>query len=131
MGVHPLLDFGQRERTLKGELTGAELLCFQQGKNSALMQWSPFFEQHHPHPFIDVFRKLGASRNDGHDAKMAIWKEYQEELNKVFDEVRLLRATPEAPILRGQARVAASFAEQKQSLARRGKVSGRKRRHEP
>ena len=106
----------------KGELTGAELLCFQQGKSSALVQWSPFFEQHHPHPFIDVFRKLGASETTATMPRIAIWKEYQEELNEVFSEVRLLRATPEAAVLRGQAR--ARRASPNKSRASRAAVFG-------
>jgi ABC-type glycerol-3-phosphate transport system substrate-binding protein len=102
------------------ELLGMELLCFLQEKNSPLRQWSPFFEQHHPHPYIELFRRLAESPHAVHTPKIGIWEEFTEEQNEVFETVRLLMQSPEAALAFCQARVSERWAEHRRSLARHG-----------
>ena len=103
----------------QSELLGMELLCYGQGKNSPLRQWSPFFEQHHPHPYINVFRELAESPHAVHIPKMGIWDEYRREIESVFENVRLLNQTPEEALAFCQKRVRESWEFHQRSLARR------------
>jgi multiple sugar transport system substrate-binding protein len=103
------------------ELRGMELTCFLQEKNSPLRVWSPFFAQHHPHPYISVFRELAQSPRAYHTPAMGIWNEYQREINIAFDKVRLGQSTPEAAMAYAQARVAKSWEQHQQTLARQAR----------
>ncbi len=101
------------------DLTGMELLCYLQEKNSPLKEWSPFFEQHHPHPHIDLFRALAASPHAASIPKIGIWEEYRREITNVFEGVRLLQSTPSAALDYCQARVEGSWTWHTTNLARR------------
>ncbi len=101
------------------ELSGIELLCFLQEKNSPLRQWSPFFEMHHPHPQIAFFRKLAESPHAVHSPKMGIWDEYWRELGTTFDIVRLLIKPPEDALAFLQRRMSDSWQWHRESLDRR------------
>ena len=101
------------------ELRGMELLCFLQQKNSPLREWSPFFEQHHPHPHIAVFRGLAQSPHAVHIPKMGIWDEYSRELGTTFDKVRLLVASPENVLRFTQQRIGASAEWHQRRIDRR------------
>jgi multiple sugar transport system substrate-binding protein len=100
------------------ELRGIELTCYLQEKNSPLEVWSPFFAEHHPHPFISVFRELARSPRAYHTPAMGIWNEYQREINIAFDKVRLGQSAPEPAMAYAQARVAESWAQHQRALAR-------------
>lgn len=100
------------------ELRGMELTCFLQEKNSPLRVWSPFFSEHHPHPFIHVFRELARSPRAYHAPAMGVWQEYQREINIAFDKVRLAQSAPEPAMSYVQTRIAASWREHQASLAR-------------
>jgi ABC-type glycerol-3-phosphate transport system substrate-binding protein len=102
------------------ELLGMELLCYLQEKNSPLRQWSPFFEQHHPHPYIGLFRRLAESPHAVHTPKIGIWADFAREQDEVFDKVRLLIEPPAEALAFCQARVSERWAEHRQSLARHG-----------
>jgi ABC-type glycerol-3-phosphate transport system substrate-binding protein len=102
----------------KAELRGIELTCYLQEKLSPLKEWSPFFSEHHPHPFISVFRELARSPRAYHVPAMGVWQEYQREINIAFDEVRLLRSSPEQAMAYTQRRVAQSYAEHRSAVAR-------------
>ena len=104
------------------ELSGMELMCFLQEKNSALREWSPFFEQHHPHPHIDVFRKLSASPHAEFVPDIGIWTECERETLAAFAQVRLLRETPEQALGEAQARLEKSWARHRVSLERHGQL---------
>ena len=104
----------------RDELTGMELLCFLQQKNSPLRQWSPFFEQHHPHPYIELFRRLAERPRAVHIPKIGIWADYAREEDEVFEKVRLLIEPPAEALAFCQARVADRWAEHRRSLARHG-----------
>jgi multiple sugar transport system substrate-binding protein len=104
----------------RDELRGMELVCFLQEKNSPLREWSPFFTENHPHPFIRVFRELGESPQAIHVPKMGIWQEYGRELSAVFDEVRLLLTSPRDAVAFCQKRVGSSWAWHQRGLERRG-----------
>jgi ABC-type glycerol-3-phosphate transport system substrate-binding protein len=108
----------------KAELRGIELTCYLQQKLSPLKEWSPFFSQHHPHPFISVFRELAKSPRAYHVPAMGVWQEYQREINIAFDEVRLLRSTPEQAMAHTQRRIAASYAEHQRAVARQRGPNG-------
>lgn len=101
------------------ELRGVELLCFLQQKHSPLREWSPFFTEHHPHPYIGIFRQLADSPNAMFLPKIGIWQEYRRELLDAFDAVRLLAATPDEALAFCQQRVAGSWAWHQRSLERR------------
>jgi ABC-type glycerol-3-phosphate transport system substrate-binding protein len=103
----------------KEELSGMELLCYLQEKNSPLKEWSPFFEQHHPHPHIGLFRELAASSHAVSTPKMGIWEEYRREINNVFEGVRLLQRPPSDALDYCQARVEDSWNWHIANLARR------------
>jgi ABC-type glycerol-3-phosphate transport system substrate-binding protein len=103
----------------KEELKGMELLCYLQEKNSPLLEWSPFFEQHHPHPYIDVFRKLGSSAHAFTNPKIGVWQEYRRELSNVFDQVRLLQKQPAEALDYAQGRMSESWAWYTTQMARR------------
>lgn len=106
----------------RDELSGEELLCYLQEKNSPLQTWSPFFANHHPHPHIDVFRKLSASPHADAAPDMGIWMEYQREVLTAFANIRLLRETPEQALGEAQARLQKSWDRHRRSLARHGQL---------
>ncbi|NQU10802.1 ABC transporter substrate-binding protein, partial [bacterium] len=103
------------------ELLGLELLCWLQQKNSPLREWSPHFERHHPHPYINLFRGLAESPNAIHLPKIGIWQEYRRELDALFGNVRLLTQPPDQALAFCQRRVAASWHWHQRSLARRAR----------
>ena len=100
-----------------------ELLCFLQQKHSPLRQWSPFFAQHHPHPYVEMFRRLAESPRAVHAPKLGIWQEYKREVDNVFETVRLLAQPPEEAMAFCQKRVAESWEWHRASLARRQEAS--------
>jgi ABC-type glycerol-3-phosphate transport system substrate-binding protein len=93
------------------ELSGIELTCFLQQKNSPLAHWSPYFAEHHPHPYIGVFREVARSARAYHVPFMGVWQEYQREINNAFDRVRLLESSPETAMHYVEQRVSASWTE--------------------
>lgn len=100
------------------ELRGEELICFAMEKNSPLKTWSPYFEQHHPHPYIDVFRRLSASKNIIHSPKIGIWQEYGRELGNCFQSTSLLIEPPEVAVRSVQKRIEKSWAWYLRNLKR-------------
>ncbi len=109
------------EAQSRAELRGIELTCFLQEKNSPLKVWSPFFTEHHPHPYISVFRELAQSPRAYHVPAMGVWSEYQREINIAFDQVRLAQSTPEVAMAQAQARVALSWEKHRAALARQAR----------
>jgi ABC-type glycerol-3-phosphate transport system substrate-binding protein len=106
------------------ELTGIELTCFLQAKSSPLRVWSPFFEQHHPHPFIGIFRELSASPHAVSVPQIGLWQEYNREFMAVFEQTRTLLAKPEDALAECQERVSASWERYKRSLKRQDQAMG-------
>lgn len=105
------------------ELQGIELTCFLQAKNSPLREWSPYFEQHHPHPFVKIFRELSASPNAVAVPAMGIWQAYHREFTAAFQSVRRLSSTPESALGYCQKRMDESWQRYLKSLERHGQVS--------
>jgi len=105
------------------QLQGIELTCFLQDKTSPLREWSPYFTQHHPHPFIKVFRALSASPHAVCVPQMGIWQEYHREFTAAFEDVRLLHKTPEQALQYCQARMSASWSQYLLSLERHHQIS--------
>ena len=101
------------------ELTGVELLCYRQRKHSPLREWSPFFEQHHPHRYIAFFRQLANSPNAITLPKIGIWQEYRRELDAVFADTRLQRKSPADALAFCQSRISESWRWHQRSLERR------------
>ena len=110
------------EADSREELTGIELTCFLQEKNSPLARWSPYFTEHHPHPFIDMFRQVARSPRAYHVPYMGVWQEFQREINSAFESVRLLHETPEQAMQQVDRRMSASWAEHRRRLSRRAEV---------
>lgn len=106
----------------RDELQGSELLCFLQEKNSPMRQWSPYFLEHHPHPFIKEFRALAASPHAVFMGDVGIFPEYQRELMTAFERVRLLLAPPEQALADAQARLEPAWARYRRSLERHGRL---------
>lgn len=101
------------------ELSGLELLCYGQKKNSPLRQWSPAFERFHPHPQIALFRQLAESPNAVHIPKIGIWQEYARELGLVFEKARLLEGDLDEALAFCQQRVEQSWELHRRSVQRR------------
>lgn len=112
------------EARSRDELQGAELVCFLQEKISPLREWSPYFEEHHPHPYISVFRELARSPLAYHVPYMGIWQEFQREINIAFDKVRFLQATPEEAMGYVQDRMEPAWYEHRRILRRRAAALG-------
>lgn len=104
------------------ELEGAELLCYLQEKNSPLREWSPFFEQHHPHPYITMFRELSSSPHAVSVPNMGMWQEYDREIVALFEKVRLLVDTPEDAVAYAHRRMSESWVRYRRSLERHGQL---------
>ena len=102
----------------KEELQGMELLCYGHEKTSPLREWSPYFEHHHPHPYIDTFRRFGAGANATSLPKMGNWLSYKAELDDVVNQVRLLQRSPEEAVEKGQARAAKNWTWHEKSVER-------------
>ncbi len=101
------------------ELLGMELLCYRQKKISPLRQWSPFFEQHHPHRHIALFRQLAESPHAIHIPKIGIWLEYRRELDSVFENARLMLKPNDDALAFCQRRITESWQWHQRSLERR------------
>jgi multiple sugar transport system substrate-binding protein len=101
------------------QLSGVELLCFLQQKDSPLAQDSPYFESNNPNPDLAVFHRLAGSSHAISPLKMGIFEEYQRELMTAFDEVRLGLESPTTALQRCQARIQGSWAWHCESLALR------------
>src|SRR5262249_28723289 len=74
---------------------GMELLCMGQRKNSPLVNVSDDFYKHHPNPFVKLSAELPRKKNTIFPPQLGIWPEYQNEMNNAFDEVTLLKKTPQ------------------------------------
>ena len=98
------------------EISGVERLCYLQQKASPLTQWSPFFTDHNPNPYADIFRKLAESPHAVATPQMGIWDEYQRNLILAFDKVRLDIETPQQALDECQQRVEQSWQWHKESL---------------
>ncbi len=103
------LNSANTSATTREELRGMELLCYLQEKNSPLREWSPYFAEHHPHPFIDVFRDLARLPDVGHVPIMGIWSEYARELNVAEELVRYKEMAPRAALDLVQRRIERSW----------------------
>jgi len=98
------------------QLTGVERLCYLQRKASPLAQWSPFFADHNPNPYIGLFRHMAESPHAVSLPQMGIWDEYQRNITLASDKVRLQIETPQQALQQCQQRVARSWQWHQQSL---------------
>jgi hypothetical protein len=83
-----------------------------------LRVWSPYFTEHHPHPYITIFRELARSPRAFHEVYMGVWQEYKREISIAFDRVRFLEQTPEEAMAYVQRRIEERWAEFKERRAR-------------
>lgn len=102
----------------RAELQGIEILCYAQEKTSPLRDWSPFFGDQHPHPYIGFFRQLESSPAAQHSPDTGVWQEYARELGTALEQVRLLQITPDQAVATVQSRMANSLAALNASLER-------------
>lgn len=101
---------------------GMELLCMGQRKHTPLIQVSQTFWQTHPNPFIRLFAQLPRRPNAYFPPQIGIWPEYQAELNNAFDEVVLLRKTPQEALDFVQARMQPKLDEYLRRLRQRARA---------
>lgn len=112
------------------ELQGIEVTCFIQEKNSPLRVWSPYFTEHHPHPYIKVFRELARSPGAYHVPYIGVFQEYQREINIAFDRVRFLQQTPQEAMTYVQNRIEPVWRAHQLQMERRRKAAAA-RQEEP
>jgi multiple sugar transport system substrate-binding protein len=106
------------------ELQGMELLCYLQQKNSPLRDWSPYFAEQHPHPFIAVFRELASSPHAVHPPNIGIWGEFSREWNSLFERVRLALVDPSDGLAYAHRRMVASWDRHRASVERQRAAGG-------
>ncbi|HEY3283282.1 MAG TPA: ABC transporter substrate-binding protein [Armatimonadota bacterium] len=95
---------------------GMELLCLGHRKNSPLTHVSADFYRKHENPYIRVFGDLARSPNAFGTPQIGIWTEYRDELNSAFDNIWLMKKTPEQALKEVQVRMQAKLDRE---LARR------------
>lgn len=115
-----------RNARSREELQGVELVCYLQEKSSPLREWSPYFTERHPHPYIGIFRELARSPRADFTPRIGIWQEYSREVNIAFDKIRLAQTTTDEAIDYAQARIEASWARQRTSLERQRRADAAK-----
>ena len=99
-----------------------ELLCMGQRKNSPLRTVSDAFWKEHPNPFIRLFDDLPRHPQAVIPMKLGIWPEYSSELGAAFDEIALLRKTPQEALDDVQVRMQARLDEYRLRLKARGEA---------
>jgi len=100
---------------------GMELLCMGQRKQTPLREVSPEFLAEHPNPYIELFIDLAKSPNAQVGPRIGLWQEYQAELGAAFDDVWLMRKSPEEALTAVQDRMQAKLDREIEQWARRGK----------
>ncbi|WP_442887307.1 extracellular solute-binding protein [Congregicoccus parvus] len=83
----------------------AERLALAQGKFTALRRVTPEFERNHPNPAVPTFIELARSPGARAVPRLAIWREYNEELVVAAERVLNLRAEPAEALAEVQERV--------------------------
>ncbi len=83
----------------------AEKLALGQRKFTALRHVSPDFIAHHPNPAIKFFVELSRSPNARTMPRLAIWRDYDIEMQVAAMSVRYLLKTPEEALAEVQQRV--------------------------
>ncbi|MBN1460121.1 MAG: ABC transporter substrate-binding protein [Armatimonadetes bacterium] len=74
---------------------GMEMLCMGQRKHTPLAEVSDEFLANHPNPYIQVFIDVAKREHTFASPKTPVWSEYSNEIEAEFDEIWLLRKTPE------------------------------------
>jgi multiple sugar transport system substrate-binding protein len=86
-----------------------EELCLGQRKHTPLAQVSEAFYANHPHPYIRLFRELGASPNAWSSPQTRVWSEYRRELQTAVDQISNLTLTPAEALGHVQSRLQISY----------------------
>jgi ABC-type glycerol-3-phosphate transport system substrate-binding protein len=103
---------------------GMELLCMGQKKNSPLVKVSPEFARTHPNPYIKLFTDMPKNKNVLSPPKLALWPEYKDELGNAFDEIALLKVTPQEALKHVQERMQPKMDEYMERLRKRKEIEG-------
>ncbi len=103
---------------------GMELLCMGQKKNSPLVKVSPDFYRTHPNPYIKLFAEMPKNKNVLSPPKLALWPEYKDELSNAFDEIALLKVTPEEGLKHVQERMQPKMDQYLERLHKRNEMEG-------
>jgi multiple sugar transport system substrate-binding protein len=72
-----------------------EMLCMGQRKHTPLAEVSPEFLRDHPNPHIQLFIDLSKSPNAYGPAKIGLWPEFGAEMNSAYEEMVLMKKSPE------------------------------------
>lgn len=99
---------------------GMELLCMGQKKESPLRKVSKEFLADHPNPYVKLFTDLAYSKNVIVPPKTGIWAEYQDEITTAFEDIYLLKKTPEQALNDVQARIQPKLDQYNERLKARG-----------
>lgn len=99
---------------------GMEMLCLGQKKASPLVKVSPEFFSKHPNPFIKMFNDLPSGKNAFAVPKLGIWPEYGNEIDAMFDDITLIKKTPQQALDDLQARMQPKLDEYLHRLKERG-----------
>jgi ABC-type glycerol-3-phosphate transport system substrate-binding protein len=98
-----------------------EKLCMLHGKNSPLEEVSEEFFATHPNPEIELFDRLARSPNAFAPPQTGLWQEFNAELNAAFEEVNLMRKSPEEAMRDAQNRLQPKQETLQQRLEQRGR----------
>ncbi|MBI5832382.1 MAG: ABC transporter substrate-binding protein [Armatimonadetes bacterium] len=101
---------------------GAELLNLGQRKFSPLTALTPDFYQRHPHPYLRDFVKLAYAQRVFSPPKLAIWKEFGDEMSNAFSKIWLVEETPEQALGRVQDRMQRKLDREIRQKRRKGLV---------
>ena len=101
---------------------GMEMLCLGQKKHTPLVKVSESFYAKSENPYTRLFATLPRSKNAVAAPQMGIWPEYQSELKTAFEEVNLLRSTPQEAMDHVQARMQPKLDEYLERLKARQAV---------
>jgi multiple sugar transport system substrate-binding protein len=96
-----------------------EELCLGQRKHTPLAKVSEAFYAKHPHPYIRLFREMGASLNAWSAPQTGVWNEYGRELTTAADAISNLTLTPTEALSQVQNRLQISYDRDKAIFLRR------------
>jgi multiple sugar transport system substrate-binding protein len=96
-----------------------EMLCLGQWKHSPLARVSERFLSEHPNKRIRLFYDLAASRNTFSAPRVGIWREWQDEMKAVFENIWIGGQAPEVALRYAQRRIQPKLSLYLDALGRR------------
>jgi ABC-type glycerol-3-phosphate transport system substrate-binding protein len=106
---------------------GSELLNLGQRKFTPLNALTPGFLAQHPHPYLRDFIALARGPRTFAPPKLAIWREYGDEMGNAFSKIWLLEATPREALGAVRARMQRKLERELRQKQRRTVASASRR----